>query len=81
MKGSEAWNLVAPVLGDYCKNETFADAYVVVFRALQYYDERAKLNDCNSCGNADCKVRPGLGSYVRINCPLWVEEKECEKTK
>lgn len=35
-------------------------------------DSISKLNSCNDCGkNANCKDRPRLGEYSRINCKDW----------
>lgn len=28
-------------------------------------------NDCNNCGDKDCKYIPRIGEVTRINCPLW----------
>lgn len=38
-------------------------------------DGVSKLHDCNDCGKArSCEYKPRVGSYTRINCPLWEKE-------
>ena len=44
---------------------------------IDYYNRITKLPDCNDCGKRSvCRYAPDAGDYVRINCPLWSEEKQ-----
>ena len=48
MTGSDAWSIVAPILGGHMANTNNAVndldlAYVVIFKALKEYDERREI--------------------------------------
>ena len=46
------------------------DAYKI------YFDDLSSKPDCNTCGDRDCPYMPRVGDTVRVNCPLWREQKE-----
>lgn len=44
-----------------------------------YYDRMAELPDCNDCAKKrDCEYLPEWGATTRVNCPLWVGERDSE---
>lgn len=43
--------------------------------ALRNIEESGNCNNC--CLVKNCEYAPKAGQPVRINCPLWVEAKEC----
>ena len=49
MTGSEAWNLVSPILAqlvDLTKNTEYIEAYTTVYRALKKLDEKGGCEGC-----------------------------------
>lgn len=55
-------------------------AYLFQYAAecIRYYERTAAQPCCNDCGDVlRCGYAPKAGQAVRINCPLWVEAKEC----
>ena len=51
--------------------EEFAKQLRFAADCVNYYLRMSSLNDCNTCGDRDCKYKPWPGEQVRINCPLW----------
>ncbi len=53
----------------------FARILQYTAECIMYYQKVSSFPDCNTCGDKDCKYRPGWGEQVRINCPLWKSKK------
>lgn len=46
MTGSDAWKIIAPIIGKFCDRlGVFDDAYITTFVALKQYDERQNKKD------------------------------------
>lgn len=53
-----------------------SEALVMAIACLECTHEVSQLHDCNDCaGNGSCPYKPNPGEWVRVNCPLWYEEK------
>lgn len=82
------WSDIADIDELYWLAQDYIDALDMSIKALEkqiecdncgyriHSDNISKLNSCNDCGNqANCKDRPRLGEYCRINCKDWSKEK------
>lgn len=57
--------------------DTLARALYRLGDCIRFYERVSNLPDCNTCGKSkNCGYRPDWGETTRINCPLWVSEKE-----
>ena len=80
-KGEEvsvtANELTEAVRNELLKDRTFVRSILYgLIDMIDYYNRITRLPDCNDCGKRSvCKYIPEPGEHVRINCPLWSEEK------
>ena len=63
------------------ENEKLQDEVEQVKREYEIYrshlEQLASLPDCNTCDSQNgCIYRPDIGAFTRINCPLWLGDKE-----
>lgn len=56
--------------------DNVSEALALAHTCIDYTYQVGQLHDCNDCaGKGTCPYEPKPGEWVRINCPLWYEEK------
>ena len=55
--------------------EDFARMLIYVAECIRYTQNVQSYNNCNNCGKKNCEYKPDWGDQVRINCPLWEDER------
>ena len=59
--------------------EDFANLLIAAADRIKHSINVSSYNDCNDCGDKNnCPYLTKLGQMVRINCPLWTEQRREE---